>query len=630
MMAVAALAAGGAGAIAETSADAILDGMPPSFSGSYLAGRSADTARDINAAIAFYGNALQADADNPALMERLLLLSLAGGKMEDAFALAKRLVVFDAGNPAGRLALAVQALKAHQPEIATVELGKIGPAELATLTAGLINAWIQFDAGKVDEALKTIAALTGPEWYAIFKDFHTALILDAAGRKDEAVAAISKAYGDDATALRILVSYARILTRAGKADAAIRALMLAGGEEPRHPELRTLLADIKAGKALSPLVATMETGVAEALYGLGSAIGTDEGPELPAAYLRLSAYLDVGNYLSTVAVGDVFQSVKRCDEAIAVYDTVPKAANIRRNADIQTSVCLAQMEKPDEAAKYVQRVVDADPGDVEAAMELGNIYRGSDRFAEAVDAYTLAINKMKADQPATVASPGRRTTGDWRVYYFRGVALERSKRWPEAEADFKQALAISPEQPPVLNYLGYSWVDQGLNLDDALTMIKKAVALSPNDGYIVDSLGWAYYRLGRGKDAVATLESASQLRGGDATINDHLGDAYWEVGRKREALFQWAHARDAKPDKEQLPKILAKLERGLGAEPASGTTGANSVRVEKGESLWAIAARVYGDPGQYSRIFEANKERIGNPNVIFPGMTLDIPPGKVN
>jgi tetratricopeptide (TPR) repeat protein len=555
----AALFAGATAPVGSALANVGFD-MPPTFSGSYLAGRSAEQGRDVAAAVHFFSDALTADPDNPTLTDRLLLLTLANGDMERSFGIARHLVDVDSGNPAGRLALAVRELKLGHNDTTLAQLAKIGPAELATLTAGLIEGWVEFSNGKVDDAIKTVGALTGPEWYKIFKDFHTALIYDAAGRTDDAVVAIKKAYADDATALRIVVGYARILTRAGQRDEAIRALVAFGGDQPRHPELRYLLADIRGGKTPGPLATTVAAGAAEALYGLGSAIGIDDGPELPAAYLRLSSYLDAGDYLSTMAIGDIFQAVDRCADAIKVYDTIPKAANIRRNADIQTGSCLASLDKPDEGAIYIKRVVDTDPDDIEAAIELGNIYRASSRFDDAATAYTRGIK--------TIANPGK---SDWRVFYYRGVALERSKHWPEAEADFKQALAINPEQPQVLNYLGYSWVDRGLNLDEALSMIKQAVSLSPNDGYIVDSLGWAYHRLGRDGEAVATLESAIELKGGDATINDHLGDVYWAVGRKREAHFQWAHARDSNPEKEDLPKILDKLEHGLAASGTGDT-----------------------------------------------------------
>ena len=166
----------------------------------------------------------------------------------------------------------------------------------------------------------------------------------------------------------------------------------------------------------------------------------------------------------------------------------------------------------------------------------------------------------------------------------------------------------------MLNYLGYSWVDKGMNFDEALKMIQKAVDLRPNDGYIVDSLGWAYYQLGRDDEAVAALETAVELRADDPVINDHLGDAYWTVGRKREALFQWAHARDLEPEKDALPKILAKLEHGL-----DGAARENTVTVEKGESLWDIALRVYGDAALYERILRGQQGQDKRPQPDLSG-----------
>jgi tetratricopeptide (TPR) repeat protein len=482
-----------------------------------------------------------------------------------------------------------------------------------------MRAWIAYGGKKIDDAVKAIADLRGPEWYTIFKDYHTALILDAAGRKTEAVAAINRAYKSDATALRIVDGYARIMARAGEPDKAIEALVAFAGERPANPVLSALLDEIRAGETPAPTAATTKAGIAELLYGLGSAIGLDEGPELSAAYLRLASYLDPDEALITIAIGDAFQGSERCLDAIEIYDAVPAGSRLRRNADLAIGSCLQILERYDDAIRYFVRLVDADPDDAEAAVQLGNVYRADDRFIEAADAYSRAL----------AATEGA-DTEDWRIYYFRGVSLERSRRWQEAEGDFKKALQLNPEQPQVLNYLGYSWVDQGLNLDEALSLIKKAVDARPNDGYIVDSLGWAYYRLGRFDEAVTTLETAVQLRAEDSVINDHLGDAYWRVGRKREAMFQWAHARDLEPEDDELPVILAKLEHGLdGAGRAAGDP-ANSVRVEKGESLWDIALRVYGDAGQYQRILDANKDRLPDPNLIYPGMELILPAPEAN
>jgi Flp pilus assembly protein TadD len=225
---------------------------------------------------------------------------------------------------------------------------------------------------------------------------------------------------------------------------------------------------------------------------------------------------------------------------------------LRRNSEIQIGFCLDNLDRTDEAVARLERLIESNPTDLDAVIALGNIFRARERFAEAASAYDRGI--------ALVDTP---TAAHWRLFYYRGVANERSKNWVQAEADLLKALELNPDQPQVLNYLGYSWVDMGLNLDQGLEMIRSAVDQRPNDGYIVDSLGWAYYRLGRYEEAVAQLERAVELKPEDPVINDHLGDSYWQVGRKLEATFQWNHARDLAPEASDLEKISKKLERGL-------------------------------------------------------------------
>ncbi len=616
---------------AATGADAAISkntGGDETFAGSYLAGRNADQQRDLNSAILFYRSALKFEPDNDVLTERLLLLTLAKGDMEGSFALAKQLIALTDDDVPARLVLAVQAFKAGHPDVAGSELDKIAPSELGTITVGLFRAWMQYGDGKVDDAVKTIAALTGPDWYGIFKDYQTALILDAAGRTADAVAPIKRAYAADGKVRGIVIAYARIMGRVGQPDEGIRALTAIGGENPHAPALRYLLADLKDGTALSPALTTAAAGVAETLFDLGLVIGTDDGPELPAAYLRLSTYVAVNDYTATLATGDVFQSVGRCDEALKLYEQVPVTATVRRDADLEAGTCLARLGQIDAGAKLVTRVVDADPTDIDAVTELGDIYRAAKRLPEAVAAYSRGIAAVK--DPAVAG---------WGIYFDRAIAYSGLNQWPPAEADLKQSLALSPDQADVLNYLGYSWVDRNENLDQALTMIKKAVSLQPNDGLIIDSLGWAYHRMGNDADAVTELESAVEQAGGDPVVNDHLGDVYWAVGRKREAYFQWTHARDYHPDKSDLPRILAKLEHGYDGTatppaPAGGPQVAaaaaspapTTVTVNAGDSLWSIAQRLLGDPKLYYRLYQANRHSIANPDAIYPGMQLALPP----
>ena len=219
---------------------------------------------------------------------------------------------------------------------------------------------------------------------------------------------------------------------------------------------------------------------------------------------------------------------------------------------------LDSLNRADEAEKHLNALIKEHPDDLEAIMALGNVLRSHKKFTECVDAYSRGV--------ATLTQPDK---SNWMLFYFRGICYERSHQWPKAEADLKKALELFPDQPHVLNYLGYSWIDQGVNLDEGMEMINKAVQQRPDDGYIVDSLGWAYYRLGNYEESVKKLERAIELKPEDPTINDHLGDAYWRVGRVLEAKFQWAHARDLKPEPEDLPKIEAKLKDGLPEETSS-------------------------------------------------------------
>jgi Flp pilus assembly protein TadD len=197
-------------------------------------------------------------------------------------------------------------------------------------------------------------------------------------------------------------------------------------------------------------------------------------------------------------------------------------------------------------------VVAAKPDDMEAIIALANIQRERKQYEGCAESYGKAISLL--------AQP---TKANWTTYYFRGICYERAKQWAKAEMDFKEALELYPDQPHVLNYLGYSWIDQGIHLDEAMGMIKRSVEQRPDDGYIVDSLGWAYYRLGNYDEAVKNLERAVELKPVDPTINDHLGDVYWKVDRMLEAKFQWSHARDLKPEDDELAKIEQKLKVGL-------------------------------------------------------------------
>jgi len=322
------------------------------------------------------------------------------------------------------------------------------------------------------------------------------------------------------------------------------------------------LRETKTGKKMPPLVDSPQSGAAEALYGIGATLTRRGGEDLALVYLQLSLYLAPHHPLALLSLADLYESVKKPAMAIKVYERMPANSVLKRNAQIQLATNLDAADRSDEAIKILKGVTAEDSKDVEAIMALGNIERGRKKFADCAQTYSRGIAAM----------PDANEKNNWVYYYYRGICEERSKQWNKAEADMRKALQLQPEQPHVLNYLGYSWIDQGINLDDGMKMIKRAVDQRPDDGYIVDSLGWAYYRIGNYEDAVKNLERAIDLKPEDPTINDHLGDAYWRTGRTLEAKFQWAHARDLKPEAEELPKIEAKLQNGLPDDTSSAAS----------------------------------------------------------
>jgi tetratricopeptide (TPR) repeat protein len=523
-----------------------------SSSGSYLAARHAGMQRDAGAASAYYRQALKADPKNGELLERAFLSILIDGEVDEAVKLAERLVQLDRAHRMARLALGVRGIKQKQYQTARQHLAQSVRGPIADLTAVLLTAWTQYGSGETRAAVEGIDKLAGPEWYAIFKDLHAGLILDLAGNRKEAGKRLERAHKLDANALRAVEAYGRWTSRNAGKDDALKIFQAFDSVLPRHPLITDAMDDIKDGEKLPALVDSAPAGAAEVLYGLGASLGRQGGEDLALAYLQLALYLQPKHALALLSLADLYENLKKPQLAIKVYERIPADSPLRRNAEIQLGVNYDAIERTDEAKKHLEKLIAGRPDDLEAIMALGNILRARKSFPECAEVYGKGI--------ATVAKPEK---PNWLIFYFRGICYERAKQWAKAETDLKKALELFPDQPHVLNYLGYSWVDQGVNLDDGMRMIRKAVDQRPDDGYIVDSLGWAYYRIANFDEAVKHLERAVELKPEDPTINDHLGDAYWKVGRILEARFQWSHARDLKPEPDELKKIEEKLNSGL-------------------------------------------------------------------
>lgn len=535
------------------------EGYNLQFSGSFLAAQLASKGHDIEAAATYYHNALAADPQNPLLIQSAFQLLLADGRIKDALPLAEKILARDKNNHLARLTLGIEAFKRGNFERARANFAQMQPrpdsnvpATILDLTSSILSAWAHEGQNDPESALKVIDRLKGPPWYDVFKNYHSGLIAELAGRKPDAAKRLADAYGQDATGLRIVDAEARNLARNGRKDDALKVLDAFNKDTPDHPLVIALRNEISAGTVPLPLIQSAQSGAAELLFGIGAAIGREGGEEVAAVYLQLAMWLDPKAELPLITLASVEGQLKQYEKSVSILEQVPPTSTLKPMVDIQISRYYNVLEKFDKAKERLIGLVKANPKDIDAVMTLGDVYRANKNFAEAADVYTQAIAALP-----TV------TKADWSLFYYRGICFERTKQWPKAEADFLHAIELNPKEPHVLNYLGYSWIDMGINLDKGLDLVKQAVDLAPDDGYIVDSLGWAYYKLGRFDDAVRELERAVLLKPEDPVVNDHLGDAYWRVDRKLESTFQWAHSRDLKPEPEDLAKTLEKLKHGL-------------------------------------------------------------------
>ncbi len=514
---------------------------------------------------------LKADPRNADLLSRTFLSVLTDGNIDEAGRLADRLIQLDRTDRIARLVIGVRALKQKQYTIARQNFAQSVRGPVTDLTATLLSAWALAGAGDTRAAVDTLDRLAGPDWYAIFKDLHAGLILDVANNKKEAGKRYERAYKADPMALRTVQAYAHYLSRNGGKDDALKLYQQFNKSVADHPVVVEEMKEISAGDRLPPLADSPRAGAAEALYGLGASIGRRGGEDLALVYLQLALYLEPTHAMALLSLADLYNSLKKPDLAIKVYDRIPASSPLRRNAEIQVASDLDSLDRTDEAKKRLEALIAEHPKDSEAIIALGNILRGRKAFADCAEVYSKAIANLTVPEKA-----------NWVLFYFRGICYERSKQWPKAEADLKKALELFPDQPLVLNYLGYSWVDQGVNLDEGMSMIRRAVEQRPDDGYIVDSLGWANFRIGNYEEAAKDLDRAVELKPDNSTINDHLGDAYWRVGRVLEAHFQWSHAKDLNPDPEDLPKIEQKLKSGLPDDTSSAADVAKTKKAGNG------------------------------------------------
>lgn len=537
-------------------------------SGAFLAGVVASSERDTAAAAAFFREALRADPRNAGLLDQAFLAELVDGNAEEAFRLAERAIQRDKSNALAHVALGVRALKNRQYERAKTSFERAGgTVREADLTISLLRAWALVGLGETGTALQGVDKFKDNELRG-YRDFFAGLMAEVAKRPNEAEARLESAYKADPSILRVADAYARVLSRRGKIAEAIQVIEGWKQRNPNQPFLDKQAAQLAKGEALPPLASTIAEGTAEVFYGLGAVGSAARDPMTGIIYLQMARYLAPKDEIVTTTLAEFFEQLRQHARAAQLFEMIPPTSPLANRAMIGRASALERMERTDDAITVLRDLLARQPGEFEASDTLGTILRIKKRWQESIEVYSAAITALpKVEQR------------HWPLYFGRAIAYERSKQWDKAEVDFLAALDLLPARPrtarermeraQVLNYLAYSWVDMRMNIEKSFDMLREAVSFAPGDGAIVDSLGWAFYRLGRYEDAVRELERAILLKAGDPTINDHLGDAYWKVGRTREARFKWEQALGLNPEPEDAEKIRRKLEVGLEEGPAA-------------------------------------------------------------
>ncbi len=526
------------------------------LSGAYLAAMQADFRDDYAAAADYYDRALAEDPENLALIQNALVARVALGDIPAARALADRLSAAQPENQVAALVRLADALKSDDFATAASVLEKSGEG-INPLLAGLVSGWIEVGKGDFTAAQAKFDAMTGNDALAAYGQYHKALALAMAGDFVSAEAILA---GGENGPLHLnraaLIAHAEVLAqidREADATALLNEALSSGVPDATLVALRDRLA---AGEDVPfDEVTEARDGAAEAFLTLAEALNTDDTARVALLHARLAAYVSPGLIEADLLAADILDSEGQYALATAALTEVPRDSPWFVVSEIHRANTQRVSGDAAGGIATLRALAASHPDQIEVQSALGDALRTDNQFAAAATAYTAAIDLI--DKPAEV---------HWVLYYTRGISNERAGDWDAAEADFREALVLRPDQPVVLNYLGYSLVEKGKNLDEALDMIQRAVKGQPDDGYITDSLGWVYYRLGRYQDAVAPMERAVELEPVDPVVNDHLGDVLWMVGRKREADFQWRRALSFGPgDSEDLDmdRVRKKLEVGL-------------------------------------------------------------------
>ena len=519
--------------------------------GDYLVGRYAAMTNDPREAASRYAATIDTAPHSAGIAERAVFSALLSGDYRQAVRLSQKALEHGDAGTLVRLTLGIEAMTRGRESVSAAYLDESGFGPFNRTVSRGISAWgIASEEGPEAADAYLRETLTGDPRLDSATLYMIGLIQVSAGEEDAALATFDTLWESGARLAVGLEAHARLLAARGETERALQLLDSFREEVGANAALESLRADIDVGRAVRVHRLSPRQGAALAVYVPAAALVSRTDGDVAAVYFVLALALDPDLDEARSAWAQSLEKAGRETEAIAVLSTIPETSPFYAAARGQIAWALRRQGNGAEAVKLARKALARAP-DRGLQVQLADLYRSLDRYEEADDLLTRIID-----------ADARQGRTDWRLLFARGASREALDRWPEAEADLKAALDLQPRNASILNYLGYSYVDRGIRLEEGLSLIRTALTYSPDSGYITDSLGWAYYRLGRYELATYFLERAVELEPGDPTLNDHLGDAYWRSDRKLEAKYQWQRSLKLDPAEQERARIEVKLLTG--------------------------------------------------------------------
>lgn len=535
--------------------------------GNYLAGRVAHLRQDYDNASRFYMKSIEKGLDNEDLLGKAYIILASQGKIEKAVKYANMARQKGDKNNFIDVINAVHAFKHGNYKFARAELNDIHEKTYQQLITPLFNAWAYVGENNYAQAQKELQKLEKIEEMQTVYSLHGGMIADYFNDTEKAKEKYGYIINDKANdmSFRALQIITNFMARNGNKEQALDLIAKYYGTSNIKEMLASLKKKVEKGSKNTPkLISSADDGMGEVFLEIGLLFkSVPMGYDYAQIYMAISQYFNSDNDVAKIAMADIYEERYMLADANRYYDAIGKDSELYYPAQIKMANNLAAEKKYDEATHILKKILRKDPDNFQVLFNLGDILRISNDQPSAIKYYTKAVDSIFYE-----------SNKYWPVFYALAVSYDKNNEWLKAEENLKKALKLSNRHPQVLNYLGYSWLKYNINTDMAASMILEAYEKDPEDGVIIDSLGWVYFKTGDYNNAIMYLEKASELNPQNAVISDHLGDAYWCGGRKNEAVFQWKQALSQKEDSGELNKkqIKNKIESGLnGLKPLTIT-----------------------------------------------------------